>query len=160
MTNHQAYTSLWPQVNGLRIHTRRLLELGHGTRRVVLVHGLGVSADYMLPTLVRLAPEFDVWAPELPGYGTSDKPEHVLDICELADMLAAWVRVIDMASAVFVGNSIGCQVIIDLAVHHPKLMEAAVLVGPTVDTLGHSMIQQVWRGLCDEKLGSRAAFLL
>ena len=103
----------------------------------------------MLPTLIRLAPGFDVWAPELPGFGKSDKPAHVLDIHELADILAEWVRVIDIPSAVFLGNSLGCQVIVDLAVRYPLLVEAAVLVGPTVDTDGHTMIQQMWRGLRD-----------
>ena len=110
---------------------------------------MGVSADYMLPTLVRLAPDFNVWAPELPGFGKSDKPAHVLDIHELADILADWVRVIDIPSAVFLGNSLGCQVIVDLAVRYPQLVDAAVLVGPTVDTSGHTMIQQLWRGLRD-----------
>ena len=103
----------------------------------------------MLPTLVRLAPDFNVWAPELPGFGKSDKPAHVLDIHELADILADWVRVIDIPSAVFLGNSLGCQVIVDLAVRYPALVDAAVLVGPTVDTSGHTMIQQLWRGLRD-----------
>lgn len=139
--------SFWPQVHGLRIHTRRSSELRPGTRSVVLVHGLGVSADYMLPTLVELAPDFNVWAPELPGFGKSDKPAHVLDIHELTDILSDWVRVIDISSAVFVGNSLGCQVIVDLAVRYPELVDAAVLVGPTVDTSGHTMIQQLWRGL-------------
>ena len=147
--SEEVYASIWPRVHGLRIHTRRSSELRRGTRSVVLVHGLGVSADYMLPTLVRLAPDFNVWAPELPGFGKSDKPAHVLDIHELADILADWVRVIDIPSAVFLGNSLGCQVIIDLAVRYPSLVDAAVLVGPTVDTGGHTMIQQLWRGLRD-----------
>ena len=49
----------------------------------------------------------------------------------------------------FLGNSLGCQVIIDLAVRYPELVDAAVLVGPTVDTSGHTMIQQLWRGFRD-----------
>jgi 2-hydroxy-6-oxonona-2,4-dienedioate hydrolase len=147
--NEKNYTSVWPQVNGLRLHTRSSLELRPAVRSVVLVHGLGVSADYMLPTLVELAPDFNVWAPELPGFGKSDKPAHFLDIPELADILADWVRVIEIPSAVFVGNSMGCQVIVDLAVRYPSLIDAAVLVGPTVDATGHTMIQQMWRGLRD-----------
>ena len=119
------------------------------TRPVVLVHGLGVSADYMLPTLVRLARDFKVLAPELPGFGKSDKPSHVLDIGELADVLAEWMGAVDIPSAVFLGNSMGCQVIVDLAARYPLLVDAAILVGPTVDTIGHTMIQQLWRGLLD-----------
>jgi 2-hydroxy-6-oxonona-2,4-dienedioate hydrolase len=149
VANKKVYTSFWLKTNGLQVHTRRSLELRPAVRSVVLVHGLGVSADYMLPTLVRLAPDFNVWAPELPGFGKSDKPAHVLDIHELADTLAAWVRVIEIPSAVFLGNSLGCQVIIDLAVRYPSVVEATVLIGPTVDIKGHTMIQQLWRGLRD-----------
>jgi 2-hydroxy-6-oxonona-2,4-dienedioate hydrolase len=103
----------------------------------------------MLPTLVRLADDFEVWAPELPGFGKSDKPQHVLNIHELADTLAEWARVTDIERAVFLGNSLGCQVIIDLAVRYPTLVDAAILVGPTVDTTSRTMIQQLWRGLRD-----------
>ena len=86
--SQRVYTSHWPRVQRLRIHAQRSSELRHGAQPVVLVHGLGVSADYMLPTLVQLASDFNVWAPELPGFGKSDKPAHVLDIHELADILA------------------------------------------------------------------------
>jgi pimeloyl-ACP methyl ester carboxylesterase len=103
----------------------------------------------MLPTLVRLTPDFNVWAPELPGFGKSDKPAHALSVPELADILAEWARVIDISNAVFLGNSLGCQVIIDLAVRYAELVDAAILVGPTVDISGHTMIQQLWRGFRD-----------
>jgi 2-hydroxy-6-oxonona-2,4-dienedioate hydrolase len=103
----------------------------------------------MLPTLVRLAADFQVLAPELPGFGKSDKPSHVLDIRELADVLAEWMKVVSIPRAVFLGNSMGCQVIVDLAARYPSLVDAVILVGPTVDTTGHTMIQQLWRGLRD-----------
>jgi 2-hydroxy-6-oxonona-2,4-dienedioate hydrolase len=147
--NEEHYTSIWPRVRGLRIHTRCSTAVSRATRSVVLVHGLGVSTDYMRPTLVKLAGEFKVWAPELPGFGKSDRPSHVLDIRELADVLAEWVRVMDIPSAVFLGNSLGCQVIVDLAVRYPSLVDAAILVGPTVDSTGHTMIRQLWRGMRD-----------
>jgi 2-hydroxy-6-oxonona-2,4-dienedioate hydrolase len=144
-----ACTETWSQVHGLRIHTRTSTTAPRTTRPVVLVHGLGVSADYMLPTLVRLAEDFRVLAPELPGFGKSDKPSHVLDIRELANVLAEWMRAVDIPSAVFLGNSMGCQVIVDLAARYPSLVDGVILVGPTVDMTGHTMIQQLWRGLRD-----------
>jgi pimeloyl-ACP methyl ester carboxylesterase len=103
----------------------------------------------MLPTLVRLAKDYKVWAPELPGFGKSDKPSHVLDIRELADVLAEWMSAVDISRAVFLGNSMGCQVIVDLAARYPLLVDGAILIGPTVDTIGHTIIQQLWRGLRD-----------
>jgi pimeloyl-ACP methyl ester carboxylesterase len=103
----------------------------------------------MLPTLVRLSNDLEVWAPELPGFGKSDKPAHVLNIRELADVLAEWIEAVDIPSAMLLGNSLGCQVIVDLAVRYPSLVNGIILVGPTVDSKGHTMIQQLWRGLRD-----------
>ncbi len=145
----EVYRTCWPCVFALKIHTRVSITVSTDDRAVVLVHGLGVSAEYMLPTLERLASEFTVWAPELPGFGQSDKPTHVLDIPELADVLAKWAGAVGLQSAIFLGNSLGCQVIIDLAVRYPELVNAVILVGPTVDSAARTMIQQVWRGCRD-----------
>jgi 2-hydroxy-6-oxonona-2,4-dienedioate hydrolase len=143
------YRTIWPCVSDLKIHTRVSTTVSPDDRAVVLVHGLGVSAEYMLPTLERLAPEFTVLAPELPGFGRSDQPTHVLDIPELADLLARWADAVGLQSAIFLGNSLGCQVIIDLAVRYPELVNTAILVGPTVDSAARTMLQQVWRGIRD-----------
>src|SRR4051812_4087636 len=127
----EVYQTLWTSVGGLQIRARRSIETPLAQTPVILIPGLGVSADYMLPTLIALAGDFIVWAPELPGFGKSDKPSHVLSIPELADVVARWAAVTNIGGAVFLGNSLGCQVIIDLAVRYPSLVEAAILVGPT-----------------------------
>ena len=59
------------------------------------------------------------------------------------------MEAVGIRSAVFLGNSLGCQVIVDLAVRHPTLVDAAILVGPTVDSRARTMLQQLWRGLRD-----------
>jgi 2-hydroxy-6-oxonona-2,4-dienedioate hydrolase len=38
------------------------------------VHGLVVSSRYMVPLAEVLACWFDVYAPDLPGFGRSEKP--------------------------------------------------------------------------------------
>jgi 2-hydroxy-6-oxonona-2,4-dienedioate hydrolase len=118
-------------------------------RPIVFLHGLGVSARYMLPTFQLLASEYKVFAPEMPGFGRSDKPKHVCDVPELADVLAEWMMAVGLPSATFLGNSLGCQVIVDLAVRHPRRVDNAILVGPTVDTRDRTMPRQLWRGFCD-----------
>ena len=41
----------------------------------------------------RLAPDFDVFVPDLPGFGDSAHPKQVLDLPQLADGLLAWMDV-------------------------------------------------------------------
>jgi pimeloyl-ACP methyl ester carboxylesterase len=76
----------------------------------------------------------------------------------LADALAAWVRAAGPERATFVANSLGCQVVVDLALRYPELVERAVLIGSTVDPAARSVLAQVGRGLLD-LLGERLTLL-
>ena len=100
---------------------------------VVLVHGLGMSSRYMAPTAQRLASDFRVFAPDLPGFGDSGKPDHILSVPELADALAEWMSVCGLSPAALVANSFGCQIVTQLALSHPDLVDRLVLQGPTGD---------------------------
>jgi 2-hydroxy-6-oxonona-2,4-dienedioate hydrolase len=120
------------QINGLRMHALVSTEpVAADAQAVVLVHGSGLSGRYMIPTARALTPDFRVYVPDIPGYGDSGDPGRVLNVPEMADWLAAWMAEIDLARAAFLGNSFGCQVIVDLAVRYPQLVEAALLQGPT-----------------------------
>jgi pimeloyl-ACP methyl ester carboxylesterase len=142
--------SRWTEVQGLAVHARVSVDaVLSGTPAVVLVHGLGVSSRYMVPTARQLAPQYRVYAPDLPGFGKSAKPSHVLNIAELTDALVAWMGSVGLDRAVMLGNSMGCQIIADCAVRYPKCVERAVLVGPTMDSHGRTALRHAWRLLRD-----------
>lgn len=142
--------SRWDVVLGYCMHTRVSTgEVPPGCPAVVLVHGLGVSSRYMVPTGERLAPYCHVYAPDLPGWGRSERPPHALTIGEMADVLNAWMDVFGVRRAVFVGNSLGCQVIVELAVRYPGRVERAVLTGPTFDRKARDPIRYAMRLLFD-----------
>jgi len=140
--------SRWIDVGGLWMHARGSAEPAPADRpTVILVHGVGVSSRYLVPTAERLAPDFPVYAPDLPGFGKSDKPARTLSISELADALATWMDAMGIPRAVLLGNSAGCQVIADMALRHLDRIERAVFVGPTIDPRARSLGQQLWRWL-------------
>lgn len=142
--------SRWASVGGLEMHALASVDpVPAGRPPVVLVHGLVVSSRYMVPTALRLAPHFRVHAPDLPGFGRSGKPEHVLDVPELADALASWMQSVGLHGAVLLGNSFGCQVIAEFALRHSGRIDGAVLVGPTVDPKNRSLPAQFARWLLD-----------
>lgn len=97
---------------------------------VILVHGLGMSSRYMIPIARHLAPLLRVYAPDLPGFGLSEKPRRAFTVRELADALAAWMHAVGVKRAAFVGNSLGCEVLLELALVHPQLVDRLVLQGP------------------------------
>jgi 2-hydroxy-6-oxonona-2,4-dienedioate hydrolase len=141
---------IWTSVGGLRMHAR-ISEgpVPEGNPTVVLVHGLVVSGRYMVPAADLLAAHYRVYAPDLPGFGKSEKPPRVLNVAELSDSLVAWMERIGLKSAALVGNSFGCQIIVELALRHPERVERAVLQGPTVDPLGRGALRQIGRLLLD-----------
>ncbi len=98
----------------------------------------------MVPLAEALAPSYRVLAPDLPGFGDSEKPPHVLNLAELTDYLVAWTRACGLERAAFLGNSVGCQLVVRLAVRYPKLVERVVLQGPTMDPEARTMRQQTW----------------
>ncbi|MDQ6713693.1 MAG: alpha/beta hydrolase [Candidatus Dormibacteraeota bacterium] len=111
----------------------------------MLVHGLGTSSLYMVPTAKRLAGEFHVLAPDLPGFGHSSKPRHALSLVALADLLASWMSKVGIGRAVLVGNSFGGQVIAEFGLRYPHRLDRAVLLGPTMDRYARTAIRQFAR---------------
>ena len=141
--------TVWTRAGGLRMHARRSKDPSPEGRAVVLVHGLVVSGRYMVPTAERLAPQYRVFVPDLPGFGRSERPPRVLDVAGLSDALSAWMGAVGLEDAALVGNSMGCQIIADLAVRHPERVGRAVLQGLTMDPLARSVPWQVGRFLID-----------
>src|SRR5919109_4238865 len=97
--------SQWTQVGELRMHARvSTSPARYHAPPVVLVHGIGITSRYWVPTSVLLAPWFRNYAPDLPGFGLSDKPRRTLAVPQLADSLAAWMRARKLRDAALVGN--------------------------------------------------------
>jgi pimeloyl-ACP methyl ester carboxylesterase len=127
--------SLWVKVGDQLIHYRASVNHSYNhLPPIILVHGLGVSSRYMMPTAERLAPHRSIYAPDLPGSGRSTKPSRPLNLTELSGALALWMEALGIGRAVLLANSIGCQVVIDLALRRPEMVEQLILVSPTVDS--------------------------
>lgn len=136
--------------NGLSMYTRTSRDpVDADVPAIVLVHGLSVSSRYMIPAAVRLASSFHIYLPDLPGFGRSPNPSHILNVVELADALASWMQTMNLPSAIFLGNSMGCQVIVNVALRYPKLIKRAILVSPTMDPKALTLHQVAGRLLRD-----------
>lgn len=118
-----------------------------GAPTIVLVHGFLVSSRYMTPLLHALAPSCRGLAPDLPGWGHSSKPSRhrSLTLEGMADALVQWMEVVGAQRPVLLGNSFGCQIIVEAATRHPQRLAAAVLLGPTVDPAARSTLHQAYR---------------
>jgi 2-hydroxy-6-oxonona-2,4-dienedioate hydrolase len=95
--------------------------------RLVCVHGIGVTRAYFEPLARELHARHEVIVPNLPGWGVGSNPDHVLDLDELGDAL------VPLLPAPLVANSMGCQIVVELAIRRPELVPSLVLIGPTID---------------------------
>lgn len=142
--------SLWTEVLGWRLHARVNTTAADEERLpIVLIHGLLISSRYMIPTAERLGVHYPVYALDLPGFGRSEGPAYVLNIAALADSVVAWMDAVKLERVILLGNSLGCQVLISLAVRYPERVAQLILTGSTVDPQARTVIQQASRLLVD-----------
>lgn len=116
---------------------------------VVLVHGVGMSGRYFLRLADALAATHDVYALDLPGYGTAPRPPRPLTVPELGHVVAGAAAALGLEDPVVVGHSMGCQVVVDAVKDHPGRWAGYVLVGPTVDPTARTLLGQGRRLLRD-----------
>lgn len=115
-------------LRGVRV---RYLEAGRGPA-LLLVHSVFTSASTWAPIIPFLAPRFRVIAPDLPGFGASEKPTafpftHSAFAETLCDLLAG----VDAPRAHVVGHALGGAVALTLAADHPEFVDRlAVLNTP------------------------------
>lgn len=135
----------WIRVDGRWIFTRRTEVAAPGSPVIVLVHGLGMSALSYVPLMKVLAPHAFVYAPDLPGFGRSDKPERALSIAQLAEALYGWLSVAGVEPDCYLGHSLGAQIVTELALSTPGSVPAEVAVGPTRDPAARTLAHQATR---------------
>ena len=116
----------WLTVGGQRVNC---VELGSGPP-VLLVHGLGGNWQNWLNNLPFLAAEHRVIAVDLPGFGESEMPREQITIGFYAQWVVELLATLDIEKCVLVGNSMGGQIVAEVALTHPGLVEKLVLVSP------------------------------
>jgi 2-hydroxy-6-oxonona-2,4-dienedioate hydrolase len=134
------------RVRGMNIFTRYSLAPVHSKLPVVLIHGMVVASSFLRPAVQRVGNHHRAYAPDLPGYGRSDKPQRTLSIDEQGEVLADWMAAVGLSDgAVVVGVSLGTQMASALAAIRPELVKGLVLASPTMDpelrSRGKAMVQ-------------------
>jgi 4,5:9,10-diseco-3-hydroxy-5,9,17-trioxoandrosta-1(10),2-diene-4-oate hydrolase len=101
---------------------------GQGEETVVLVHGLGASADIWVQNIEELARGHQVIVPDLPGFGKSEIPPPSFLPFQYTDFLAKLIDTITDGPVILVGQSLGGAVVLDYALQHPERTDRLVLL--------------------------------
>ena len=133
------------QANGIRTN---YLEAGSGPD-VVLIHGSGPGvtsyANWRL-VIPELAKDFHVVAPDMVGFGFSDRPEGInFGVQTWADQVLGLMDALGIEQAHVIGNSFGGAIALRLASQHPGRVDRMVLMGSMgVDFKITPGLEKVW----------------
>ena len=132
------------QVKGRELHYYRAKGTGDGPP-LMLVHGLGSSANAFFRTIAPLAKRFsEVFAIDLPGNGFSPVPAGgPIPLREHVEILISFRRDVIRKPVFLVGNSLGGGMALNFAFNDPTALKALGLVSPA----GAQMSDERLKGL-------------
>jgi len=118
------------EANGIRTN---YLQSGSGGDTVVLVHGSGPGvtayANWRL-VLPALGEDFTCYAPDMVGFGYSDRPADVeYGLQTWADQTVGFIKAMGIKKTHLIGNSFGGSIALRIATQHPELVDKIVLMG-------------------------------
>lgn len=99
---------------------------------LLLVHGLGSSVENWLFSVAPLAKRFRVVAPDLLGFGLTDKPRdpNEMRLERASSFLGAFMDAVGIDAADVAGNSMGGIVSLQFVLDDPSRVKKLVLVNP------------------------------
>jgi len=139
----------WLVVDGYPMFHRHSTVAGDDAPVIVHVHGFGISGTYLTPTAERLTIRFTTYIPDLPGMGRSMRRDKTLDLPGLAKALMSYCDAVGVDKATFVGNSLGCPILCEIATTYPDRMERAILVSPAGGVTNQPMGRAVGQMMMD-----------
>ncbi len=108
----------------------RYAESGEGVNHILLIHGLGGSSESWINNIDVLGRYFHVFAPDLIGFGHSEKPEIRYTMKIFANFLANFLDTIGIRKTNVIGSSLGGQIAAEFAIAYPNKVEKLVLISP------------------------------
>lgn len=117
-------TKQYRMVHGYR---RAFIHAGSGPP-LLLIHGIGDSADSWREIIPALCTSHTVIAPDLLGHGDSDKPRADYSLAAYANAMRDLLSVLDIERVTVIGHSLGGGVAMQFAYQFPERCERLVLV--------------------------------
>ncbi len=99
---------------------------------LVFVHGWAASHRFWKYTLGAFAPRYCCIAPDLVGFGISEKPHRDYSVEALARWLGRFLDALGLRRVTLVGHSMGGTLALLFALDHPDRVERLAVVNPVV----------------------------
>jgi len=115
---------------------------------VLFLHGGRVRARTFRKLLVNLAKEYEVIAPDIPGYGSSPTPKKVWSFVDYADFFDDFLAKLNLTNVIVIGYSMGGGVALNMAARSKRvsrlvLIDTSGLTLPEVK-MSHHDLSRLW----------------
>lgn len=127
--------SLKVKVGDHHVHFRRA---GHGPV-VLLLHGGANDSSDWTETMATFSKDYRLYAPDLVGYGLSERKDAGYSLSDFTEAILAWMRMLDLDRVSMVGHSLGGRVCLEIALNHPDMVRKLILI----DTAGFSRLTRL-----------------
>lgn len=114
-------------VNEVNIHC---YHAGKGSDTILLLHGAGVDSAMMSwkEVMRQLSMEYQVIAPDLPGYGGSDRINGEYSLEFYTEIVKGIIEAFKCDPVILVGLSLGGGISLNMALKHPELIKLLIPV--------------------------------
>jgi len=116
------------EIDGSKI---RYLEEGTAKNTLILLHGLGASAERWEDVIPLFAKKFRVIVPDLIGFGYSDKPTIDYTTDYFAEFMSKFVEKVGIKEMNIIGSSLGGQIAAEFIINQNVDVKKLVLVSPS-----------------------------
>lgn len=116
------FTQDFVTVNGCKLFVRR----GGRGAPLLFLHGAN-GPDVSAPFMNLLAKQFDVIAPDHPGFGSSDTPDWIETVGDMAYFYLDFLKAMQLREVHLVGNSLGGWIAAEIAVRSTDRLKTVTL---------------------------------
>jgi len=109
----------------------RFLEEGNSDQVLLLLHGLGASAERWEFVIPLFSEKYRVIVPDLVGFGHSEKPSVDYTTEYFTDFMYKFVSKLNIKNFHIIGSSLGGQIAAEFTSKHNELVRKLVLVSPS-----------------------------
>ncbi|NLF80449.1 MAG: alpha/beta hydrolase [Clostridia bacterium] len=103
---------------------------GAGQDTILLLHGAGVDSAMLswAEVIPLLSPRYRVVAPDLPGYGMSDRIDGEYSLSFYTNMVQGLIKAFGEQPVILIGLSLGGGIALNMALTYPELVKILVPV--------------------------------
>jgi pimeloyl-ACP methyl ester carboxylesterase len=115
---------------------------------IFILHGVLSYADYFAKIADQLSSDFEVYVPDLPGFGFSQTPANN-DLFHVAGELVSFVKELGYSKAYFYGNSMGGSLLLALGLLNPDIIIKTFIHSPywRKDGINYRLLERFEIGL-------------